>query len=131
MNFDDRKYPDLVRDLLTHLTGGTVAETHVIGATVPDLIYLDNRPVRRVSFLQGKVQVGEERIDYRFTERDFELTGTEQNPDELVALRFRPRGQKPAPQTTLPVNYYPDHLRPTPITEVNVGSVARPLLETV
>ena len=131
MNFDGRKYPDIVRDLLTHLTGGTVAETHIIGASVPDLIYLDNRPVRRVSYLQGKVQVGEELIDYRFTERDFELTGTDQNPDELVALRFRPRGQKPAPQTTLTVNYYPDRLRPTPVTDVNVGSVARTLIETM
>lgn len=131
MNFDDRKYPDIVRDLLTHLTGGTVAETHIVGATVPDLIYLDNRPVRRVSYLQGKVQIGEALVDYRFTERDFELVGTEQNPNELVALRFRPRGQKPAPHTTLTVNYYPNRLRPTPVTDVNVGSVARTLIETM
>jgi uncharacterized phage protein gp47/JayE len=131
MNFADRTYLNIVRDLLTVLTGGTVAETHAIGAAVPDLIYLDNRPVRRISHLQGQIELGGELVDYRFTERDFELVGTEQNPDDLVALRFRERAQKPAPQTTLTVNYYPDRLRPTPITDVNVGSVARTMIETL
>jgi len=131
MNFSDRTYPDIVRDLLTVLTGGTIAETHTIGATVPDLIHLDNRPVRRISHLQGQIQLGEELVDYRFSERDFELIGTEENPDERVAIRFRDRAQKPAPQTTLTVNYYPDRLKPTPITDVNVGSVSRTLIETL
>jgi hypothetical protein len=131
VNFADRTYPDIVRDLLTVLTGGTVAEPHPIGAEVPDLIHLDNRPVRRVSHLQGKVQVGEALVDYRFTERDFELVGTDANPTQLVALRFRARGQKPAPNTMLTVNYYPERLRPTPLTDVNVGSVTRTLLETI
>jgi len=132
MNFRDRTYFNIVQDLLTLLTGGTAAETHAIGTTVPDLIFLENRPVRRVSFLQGKVQLGEdERIDYRFTERDFELVGTEQNPQDLVAIRFRERGQKPAPGTNLSVNYYPERLKPTPITDINVGSVARTLIETL
>lgn len=131
MNFSDRTYPDIVRDLLTVLTGGTIAETHSIGATVPDLIHLDNRPVRRISHLQGQIQLGEELVDYRFSERDFELIGTEENPNERAAIRFRDRAQKPAPQTTLTVNYYPDRLKPTPITDVNVGSVSRTLIETM
>ena len=131
MNFSDRTYPDIVRDLLTVLTGGTVAEPHPIGAELPDLIHLDNRPVRRVSHLQGKLRNGDELIDYRFTERDFELVGTDANPNQFVAIRFRTRGQKPAPNTVLTVNYYPERLRPTPLTDVNVGSVTRTLIETM
>jgi hypothetical protein len=131
VNFGDRTYPDIVRDLLTVLTGGTVAEPHPIGAEVPDLVHLENRPVRRVSHLQGKVLLGEKLIDYRFTERDFELVGTDANPGQFVALRFRTRGRKPAPNTTITVNYYPERLRPTPLTDVNVGSVTRTLIETI
>lgn len=131
MNFADRTYPDIVRDLLTVMTGGTIAETHDIGATGLDLIHLDNRPVRRVSHLEGQVLIGEELRPYRFTERDFELVGTDDDPDSLVALRFRERGVRPAPGTALTVNYYPERLRPTPLTDVNVGSVVRTLLETV
>ncbi|MBV7335204.1 hypothetical protein KFU94_44585 [Chloroflexi bacterium TSY] len=131
MNFSDRTYPDIVRDLLTVLTGGTIAEVHAIGTTVPELIHLENRPVRRISHLQGQIELSGELVDYRFSEREFELVGTEQNPDDLVAIRFRERAQKPALQTTLTVNYYPDRLRPTPITDVNVGSVARTLIETL
>jgi uncharacterized phage protein gp47/JayE len=131
VNFSDRTYPDIVMDLLTVLTGGTVAETHSIGAEVPDLLHLDHRPVRRVSHLKGKVRVGEKLIDYRFTDRDFELVGTEANPTQFVGLRFRARGQKPAPNTVLTVNYYPERLRPTPLTDVNVGSVTRTVIETV
>lgn len=131
MNFDDRIYPDIVRDLLTVLTGGTVAESISIGSTVPDLLYLEHRPVRRVSHLQGKIQTGEALSDYRFTERDFELVGTDENPDQFTAIRFRDRGHKPAPMTQLTVNYYPERVRPTPVTDVNVGSVARTLIETI
>ena len=97
MNFNDRTYRNIVRDLLTVLTGGTVAESISIGAILPDLIHLDHRPVRRVSHLKGQIQLGEELVDYRFTERDFELVGTDDNPEQLVAIRFRERGQKPAP----------------------------------
>lgn len=131
MNFADRTYPDIVRDLLTVLTGGTVAETHDIGLTVPDLIHLDNRPVRRVSHLAGEILIGEETRPYRFTERDFELVGSDEAPDVPVAIRWRERGARPAPGTALTVNYYPERLKPTPLTDVNVGSAVRTLLETV
>lgn len=130
MRFDDRTYPDIVRDLLTVLTGGTAAETHTIGATVPDLIHLDNRPVRRISHLAGEIMVGDEPRPYRFTERDFELVGTDEDPATPVAIRFRERGARPAAGTSLTVNYYPERLKPTPLTDVNVGSVVRTLLET-
>ncbi len=130
MSFTARTYPDIVRDLLTVMTGGTVAETHSIGAEVPEMLHLEQRPVARVSHLQGTIELGEDRVDYRFTERDFELVGEDDSPDELVAIRFRDRAPRPAPQSSLTVNYYPERLRPTPLTDVNVGGVARTLIET-
>lgn len=128
MKFSDRTYPDIVRDLLTLLTGGTVAEQHSVGATA-DKIVLENPPVRRISHVQGEVLVGEQRMPYRFTERDFELIAEDKGG--AVALRFREGGRQPAPNSLLFVNYYPTRLKPTPINDVNVGSVARTLLETV
>ncbi|UFN46889.1 baseplate J/gp47 family protein [Roseomonas sp. OT10] len=126
----DRPYPDIVRDLLTVLTGGTAREQIELGAVPPDTVPLANQPVRRVSHLEGTVELGSERIPYRFTEREFELVGTDRNPDEKVAIRFRPKAKRPAPNSLLTVNYYPVHLPRTPLTDVNAGSVVRTLLET-
>ena len=47
-----------------------------------------------------------------------------------MAIRFRPKARRPAPNSELVVNYYPVHLARTPLTDVNVGSVVRTLLET-
>lgn len=127
----DRPYPDIVRDLLTVLTGGTVREVVEIGPTVPDEIPLAQQPVHRVSYLEGTVELDDKRIAYRFTEREFELVGTARNPDDKVAIRFRPRARRPAPNSVLTVNYYPVHLPRTPLTDISVGSVVRTLLETV
>ncbi|MCC6717387.1 MAG: baseplate J/gp47 family protein [Acetobacteraceae bacterium] len=126
----DRTYPDIVRDLLTVLTGGTAREVIEIGATVPGSLPLTNQPVRRVSHLEGTVLIGDRPQPYRFTERDFELIGTERNPDGLMAIRFRPKSRRPVAGSTLVVNYYPVHLPPTPLTDINVGSVVRTVLET-
>lgn len=131
MRFVDRSYPDIVRDLLTVLTGGTTGEVIVLPDAVPGVVRLENPPVRRISHLEGEIQVGDRRLPYRFTERDFELVGTEEDPDALVALRFRAHGRRPAPGSSLTVNYYPSRLRPTPLNDVNVGSVVRTLLETI
>ncbi len=131
MKFSDRTFDAIVRDLLTVLTGGTVSEVHSIGDEIPSLIYLDNRPVKRISHLQGQIKVGDKLVDYRFSDRDFELVGSPENPSAPAAISFRLRGQKPAPGSTLVVNYYPARLRPTPITDINVGSVARTLIETI
>jgi uncharacterized phage protein gp47/JayE len=129
MSYTPRLYPDIVRDLLTVLTGGTVRES----LTVPlgdDPILLNRRPVRRISHLQGQVpgRLPDQQLAYRFTPADFELislSGTEKD-----AIRFRPEGRRPIPGSTLTVNYYPVQTDPVPITDLNVGSVARTLMET-
>lgn len=131
MSFAARTYPQIVRDLLTTLTGGTVAEAHTIGLEGAGEIRLLQAPVQRISFLEGQIAVGEELRAHQFTERDFELVADSDDPQQFVALRFRPRGKKPAPGSTLIVNYYPLRTKPTPLNDVNVGSVVRTLLETI
>jgi uncharacterized phage protein gp47/JayE len=136
MTYVPRTYEDVVRDLLTTLTGGTVRETLTAPADTDTLVVekLRNRPVRRVSHLTGKVAASPEpdapQLDYRFTPADFELVSTNGNPDEKDAIRFRDGARRPVPGTRLTVNYYPVQTGPLPVTDLNVGSVARTLMET-
>ena len=136
-----RPYPDIARDLLTTLTGGTVRETAVVPAgDVIELRLLADRPVRRVSHLEGvvattrKAEDGTEEvveIPHRFTDLDYELFATGAAGGENDAIRFRPTGREPPVGSTVTVNYYPTQTRPTPITDVNIGSVSRTLMEAV
>lgn len=151
--FVPRAYPDIVRDLLTTLTGGTVRET----ATVPvgdvvELRLLADRPIRRVSHLQGEIEIdrpvrnesgdvvlntdGDPEIEtvgvaYRFTDADFELFATGAAGVEHDAIRFRSAGRRPPVGSIITVNYYPTQTAPTPVTDLNVGSVTRTMLESV
>lgn len=152
-SFAPRPYPDIVRDLLTTLTGGTVRETAVVPAgDVVVIAQLANRPIRRVSHLQGQIEVerpvrdanGDVVLDangdaemeivavpYRFTDADFELFATGAAGNEHDAVRFRPNGRRPPVGSTVAVNYYPNQTLPVPVTDLNVGSVTRTLLESV
>lgn len=151
--FVPRPYPDIVRDLLTTLTGGTVRETATVPAgDVIELRLLADRPIRRVSHLQGVIDVdrpvrneaGDVVLDaggdpemetvgvpYRFTDADFELFATGASGPDLDAIRFRSSGRRPPVGSTVTVNYYPTQTRPTPVTDLNVGSVTRTMLESV
>ncbi|HEX6047168.1 MAG TPA: baseplate J/gp47 family protein [Pyrinomonadaceae bacterium] len=133
MSYSPRLYPDIVRDLLTTLTGGTVAESLKAPAgdalVVPDL--LSRRPVRRISHLQGFVGTVERPVPYRFTSADFELISTTGDDNNKDAIRFRDGGRRPLPNSDLTVNYYPVRSNPAPLNDLNIGSVIRTLLETV
>lgn len=151
--FVPRPYADIVRDLLTTLTGGTVRETATVPAgPVLVLNQLANRPIRRVSHLQGEVEIERpvrdaqgnvvldgngdpERetvaVPYRFTDTDFELVASGGDGAEPDAIRFRPKGRKPPVGSTVTVNYYPAQTVGLPITDLNVGSVSRTMLEAV
>ena len=151
--FVPRPYPDIVRDLLTTLTGGTVRETAVVPTDdVIELRLLAERPIRRVSHLQGEIEItrvvrapngdvvlgadGEPEqetvgVPFRFTDADFELFATGAEGDEHDAIRFRPNGHRPRTGSTVTVNYYPTQTLPVPITDLNVGSVTRTMLESV
>ena len=134
MTYAPRQYDEVVRDLLTTLTGGTVAESFVMppGDTP---ILLNRRPVRRVSHLQGLVAASAApdapEVRYRFTPADFELISVSGDERDKEAIRFRDDGRRPIPGTSVTVNYYPLQTDPLPLTDLNVGSVVRTLTETI
>lgn len=152
-SFVPRPYPEIVRDLLTTVTGGTVREAAVVpSGDVVELRQLAERPIRRVSHLQGEIEVerpvrdsnGDLVLDangdpetetvgvpYRFTDNDFELFATGNAGDRHDAIRFRPTGRRPPTGSTVTVNYYPAQVEKVPVTDLNVGSVTRTMLESV
>jgi uncharacterized phage protein gp47/JayE len=133
MSYEPRTYDQIVRDLLTTLTGGTVRET-VKAPTANAVVTpakLLNRPVRRVSSLDGVIGTPDKPVNYRFTPADFELISTTDDESNKDAIRFRDGGRRPIPNSDLTVNYYPVQTPPVPLNDLNVGSVIRSLLETV
>jgi hypothetical protein len=139
VTFVDRKYPDLVRDVLTNLTQGVAGELHRVSydpnahlIQIPDVV-LSRRPVKRVSVVEGLVAGAapdDPPVPYTFGLNDYELVPDANDTDSLSTIRFLPFGRKPAPDTDLRVNYYPRTTAPAPITDLSVGSVVRTLLET-
>jgi hypothetical protein len=140
VSFVNRAYPDVVRDVLTVLTQGIAREVHRVDynpqarpLVVPEIV-LKRRPVHRVSLVSGLVETGVEGAEprpYEFTLNDYEQTPDPSDPEDLSRIRFLPFGRKPAPGTDVVVNYYPRVTDPTPLTDLNVGSVVRTLLEAV
>jgi uncharacterized phage protein gp47/JayE len=132
LEYTPRPYADIVRDLLTALTGGTIAEPAIAPAAGPLVLdRLASRPIRRVSHLEGVTDVGGTAVPVRFTDADFDLADTDED-GQLDAVVFRENGRKPIPGSRLTVNYYPVQiLRPVPLTDLNVGSVIRTVLETI
>jgi uncharacterized phage protein gp47/JayE len=139
VSFINRTYPDIVRDVLTNLTNGVSREAHQVNydpsarpAVVPDIV-LARRPVKRVSLVTGRIQAngdGAEAIPYIFTLNDYELV-SQKNTEDLDTIRFLPFGQKPAPNSSIEVNYYPRSTDPAVVTDLNVGSVIRTLVEAL
>ncbi len=143
MTYTARRYDEIVRDMLTTLTGGTVGESVIVPPDAVPLLKLHDHPVRRVSHAEGQIWVttlkteGDKKVPhkelkpYRFSDAEFELVSTTGNDSDKDAIRFREKGQKPAAGSTLVINYYPVQTDPVPLTDVSVGSVVRTLLETV
>lgn len=140
MSFVPREYPDIVRDLLTMLTGGITRET--LSAPGPGELRvpqkLKRRPVRRVSSVSGFVPfpknvtppagASEYGARYTFTPADFALVAS--GGDGNDSIEFRPNGRHPTPHSPLLVNYYPVEIDNVPLTDLNVGSVTRTIVET-
>lgn len=146
MTFQARTYDEIVRDMLTTLTGGTVRETIVVPPGTPLMPKLRNHPVRRISNVEGEIEVTvtvpdksnpakkkseQQRRPVQFGPADFELVATTGVENDLDAIRFREKGRKPVAGSTLVVNYYPVQTDPVPLTDVNIGSVVRTVLETI
>lgn len=137
MSFINRIYPEIVGDVLTSLTQGVSQEVHRVeydpNARLPEVkVTLRRRPVRRVSVVKGFVESnGDEPVPYTFTTDDYELVTDTPGTDGYDTIRFLPFGKRPAPGTFLSVNYYPRNSDPAVVTDLNVGSVARTLVEAV
>ena len=140
MSFIERPYADIVTDVLNSLTHGVSGETHRIDydalarpAVVPDIM-LTRRPVRRVSMVRGMAaeQPGQPPIPVTFTLNEYDLVALPNDPGSFDRIRFRPLARrKPAPGTDVAVSYYPRTTDPVPLTDLNVGSVTRTLLEAI
>lgn len=141
MSLVDRGYGEIVADVLTTLTQGVVGETHRIDydplarpLRVPDVV-LNRRPVKRVSAVRGLVagaKPDDPPVATIFALNEYDLVAGSDNPASPDCIRFRPLSRrKPAPGTDVLVSYYPRTTDPTPLTDLNVGSVARTLLEAV
>ncbi len=134
MSFVARTYEEIVRDLLTALTMGTVRETATVtldaeGEVAP--IKLFQRPVRRVSFIEElRVNLDNTEEKIRYTPVDYELVASDSVSGDLDSVAFRAGGRKPLAGSELTINYYPLVTDPVPLTDLNVGSVARTLMET-
>jgi uncharacterized phage protein gp47/JayE len=137
----ERTYPDIVKDMLTVLTGGIASEVYpIVYATgqspqpLPQVV-LKRRPVTRISAVSGFIgdrTADDELLPYSFGLNDYELISSDAaHPEALDTIRFLPFGHPPADGTSITVNYYPRNAEKTVITDVNVGSVARTMLETV
>jgi len=133
MSFRPRQYEQIVEDLLTTLTGGTVREVvDVIEEGSPLLLAkLRNRPVKRVSDLEAFFtdEEGETR-SHRYPSGDFEVVNGEGGKDQPDRIRIL-EGARPAKAgDAFTVNYYPAQTKPVPLTDTQPGSVIRTILET-
>ncbi|GBC61347.1 hypothetical protein DENIS_2307 [Desulfonema ishimotonii] len=124
MPLPERTYSQIVEDVLTHLTGGVVAESHPYDPSGQYELGDSLQKIAKVTLVYAVSADGERRefipeIDYEFQ------PATDTTPNRLT---FRPEGNKPEAGSTVSVNYYPDGISPL-ISDRNVGSVARTIAE--
>lgn len=133
MSFTPRSYEDIVRDLLTTLTNGTVREQVGIVEDSGEIYTkkLKSRPVRRVSYIE-EIRTDEEGLKkrIRYTPADYELIASGDDGDTHDTIHFRKGKQTPLANSVVEVNYYPVQVQPSALTDCNVGSVTRTLMET-
>lgn len=139
MTFVDRPFQDIVRDVLTNLTQGVMGEVHRVDydptarPVVVPAIVLERRPVRRVSAVIGQVETpgSDDLIRVEFGLNDYALVPSADDPEDVSTIRFLPGGRRPAAGTDVVVNYYPRTTDPTVLSDVQVGSVVRTLIEAI
>ncbi len=114
MSYVEKKYRHILEDVLTKLTGG-VNEEYIFKENT--LAYeLKVFPVKNIVFVTGIL----EGQSYVFTQgSDYEL-------QDKTTLKWI--GKKPDDGTTFYIDYYPETVT-SPITDRNIGSVARTITE--
>jgi hypothetical protein len=123
-----RTYPELIDDLVTAVVGGIVNEP--ISFDVKQARYSLSQTAAEVRSIKGsiagpdrkplpQVYVFQPNVDYAFSASD-------------STVGWLPKGQQPADNTTFYVDYFrPATAAPSPLTDINVGSVTRTLTEAI
>ena len=123
-----RTYPELIDDLVTAVVGGIVNEP--ISFDVKQARYSLSQTAAEVRSIKGtiagpdghpllQVYVFQPNVDYVFSASD-------------STVGWLPKGQQPADSTTFYVDYFrPATAAPSPLTDINVGSVTRTLTEAI
>jgi uncharacterized phage protein gp47/JayE len=115
-----KTYQEIVDELLSDLVSGVIDEAHRFEPGI--LTYdLNSTPVRNISSIRGTV----EGLPYIFTSSDFE-----QKPKDKKSVQWIVDGTKPDENTTFYVNYNSEQFT-SPITDRNIGSVARTMVEAI
>lgn len=116
MLFLKKHYPEIVEDILTQLTGGIVDESHSYSSTQQEYP-LKYTEVKNVVSMAGQVND----MSYSFKEGvDWRLIG-----DKII---WQEKGTKPDINTTFLVSYF-HKASSSPITDKNIGSVSRTMVE--
>lgn len=124
MSFRRRDYPELLDNLLTALVGGIAAEPHPFpppGDQTAPRHLLDSPPARLLVSIFGERNA----LPYRFRpDADAELSR------DGTAVLWRAGGARPDPGTLVHINYLRRD-EPATLTDIEVGGVARTLVEAV
>ncbi|GAK58621.1 hypothetical protein U27_05595 [Candidatus Vecturithrix granuli] len=125
MSFRRRKFPEVLENILTTITGGVAAESHPFpppgGDKPPYTHNLQQPPVSDVVSIYGR-RDGEPHLFRKNT--DYKLLGDQQT------IEWQEGAQFPDPGTLIQINYYPTSAQPI-LTDIQTGSVVRTLSESV
>lgn len=118
----ERPYQEIVDDVLTAIVGGVVNEPVIYD--VKNDLYPLAEPAEEVRGITGETDEAEHRefqrdIDYRYD--------TSKN-----AVVWLADGKRPRDETIFYIDYFrPPGARPSPLTDINIGSVTRTLGEAI
>jgi uncharacterized phage protein gp47/JayE len=118
MAFRKKTYQEIVDDILTDVTGGVVDEEHTYDPAT-DTYHLGGSPVRSNGIVSVRGTV--DGAAHTFAGSDYQLDVN----GELAWI-----GTAPDDGTTFFVNYYPEDAA-SPITDRNIGSVTRTVVEAL
>lgn len=120
-----RSYQEVVDDVLTAIVGGVVNEPIIYD--VKNDLYPLAEAASGVRGITGEIEVGDHHEHREFqSDIDFSYDSTKN------AIVWLADGKKPADLSTFYVDYFrPDGTRPSPLTDINVGSVTRTLGEAI
>jgi uncharacterized phage protein gp47/JayE len=119
MSYTKKTYQEIIDDSLVKVRGGIVNESHTFAAGENRYI-LDEAPAAAITAIKGTLE-GKPYTFSQGEDLDFYLEGEN-------SILWVDNGKAPDPDTSFFISYFPQH-RDSPITDVNIGSVTRTLVE--